>query len=228
LVAVTATAQPKKKKAKPAYLQSLNESEKQANFKIIEKMNKKISFLKNPRFKVNKSPIIMTDAMKNKAALEVSSIKMSSFRVEPAILSFVDYQVNNIYEIPMKITNVSQVSKRIKFIPPETNNFTVKYCKYPSNETGDIAPGMSLLMSIAFQAPSFADFDDVITFVTEESSFKIPMKARRDPPQISLSNPMDCLNSWIGDKVDMAFRCVNTGGDGGFKFFCEKDEDDSK
>ena len=26
----------------------------------------------------------------------------------------------------------------------------------------------------------------------------------------------------------MAFRCVNTGGDGGFKFFCEKDEDDSK
>ena len=39
-------------------------------FKIIEKMNKKISFLKNPRFRVNKSPIIMTDAMKNKSALE--------------------------------------------------------------------------------------------------------------------------------------------------------------
>ena len=26
----------------------------------------------------------------------------------------------------------------------------------------------------------------------------------------------------------MAFRCVNTGGDGGFKFFCERDEDDFK
>jgi hypothetical protein len=26
----------------------------------------------------------------------------------------------------------------------------------------------------------------------------------------------------------MAFRCVNTGGDGGFKFFCEKDEDDGR
>jgi len=34
--------------------------------------------------------------------------------------------------------------------------------------------------------------------------------------------------SWIGDRVDMAFRCVNTGGDGGFKFFCERDEDDFK
>jgi hypothetical protein len=68
----------------------------------------------------------------------------------------------------------------------------------------------------------------VITFVAEEGSFKIQMRARRDPPQISLVNPMDCLNSWLGDRVDMAFRCVNTGGDGGFKFFCEKDEDDSK
>ena len=39
---------------------------------------------------------------------------------------------------------------------------------------------------------------------------------------------MDCMNSWLGDRVDMAFRCVNTGGDGGFKFFCDKDEDDLK
>ena len=90
---VTANTEAKKtkKKGKPAYLQSLNESEKQANFKIIEKMNKKISFLKNPRFRVNKAPIIMTEAMKNKSALEASSIKISSFRVEPPILNFIDY-----------------------------------------------------------------------------------------------------------------------------------------
>jgi len=50
----------KKKTAKPAYLQSLNESEKQANFKIIDNMNKKISYLKNPRYKINKAPILMT------------------------------------------------------------------------------------------------------------------------------------------------------------------------
>ena len=48
-----------------------------------------------------------------------------------------------------------------------TDNFTIKTCKYPSDVTGDIAPGMSLNMSIAFQAPSFGDFDDIITFVTE-------------------------------------------------------------
>ena len=218
----------KKRKSKPAYLQSLNESEKQANFKIIEKMNKKISFLKNPRFKKNQAPILMTEAMKNNAVLDAKSMKISSFRVEPPQLNFQDYQVNGVYDMALKITNVAAVAKRIKFIPPSTENFTVKSFKFPSDVTGDIAPGMSLHMLIAFRAPSFADFDDLITFVTEESSFKIPMRARRDPPSITLTNPMDCLNSWLGDRVDMAFRCVNSGGDGGFKFFCEKDEDDSK
>jgi hypothetical protein len=93
---------------------------------------------------------------------------------------------------------------------------------------GDIAPGMSLLLSISFCAPSFADFDDMIQFITEDCTFKVPLKARREPPVINLVNPLDCLNSWLGDRVDMAFRCVNTGGDGGFKFFCERDEDDSR
>jgi len=50
----------KKKASKPAYLQSLSQSEKAENFKILDNMNKKIAYLKNPRFKVNKAPIIMT------------------------------------------------------------------------------------------------------------------------------------------------------------------------
>jgi len=50
----------KKKASKPAYLQSLSQSEKAENFKILDNMNKKISYLKNPRFKVSKAPILMT------------------------------------------------------------------------------------------------------------------------------------------------------------------------
>ena len=144
------------------------------------------------------------------------------------MVSFVDYQVNGVYEICVKVTNQAKVSKRIKFIPPATEMFTVRKVKYPSGQTGDVAPGMSLTFGVTFQAPSFADFDDFITFITEENSFKLPLKARREPPIISLVNPMNCLNSWLGDRVDMAFRCVNQGGDGGFKFFCDKDEDDLK
>lgn len=50
----------KKKASKPAYLQSLSQSEKAENFKIIDNMNKKISYMKNPRYKVSKAPITMT------------------------------------------------------------------------------------------------------------------------------------------------------------------------
>ena len=92
----------------------------------------------------------MTDAMKNQAALDVESVKLSSFRVEPPALSFIDYEVNGVYELPIKVTNVSGIMKRIKFIPPVTDNFTLKTFKFPSDVTGDIAPGMSLNLVIAF------------------------------------------------------------------------------
>jgi hypothetical protein len=133
-----------------------------------------------------------------------------------------------VYEIMVKVTNNALVKKRIKFVPPASDVFTLAKIKYPSDLSGDLAPGMSITMAVIFQAPSFADFDDNVTFITEEGSFKLPLSARRDPPVINLVNPMNCLNSWLGDRVDMAFRCVNNGGDGGFKFFCERDEDDNR
>ena len=86
---------------------------------------------------------------------------------------------------------------------------------------------MSVIIYIIFHAPSFADFEDVITIVTKDNQFDVPIKAKWEPPVIKLINPLDCKSCWVGDKVDMVFRCMNTGGDGGFKFFCEKDEDDS-
>ena len=98
----------------------------------------------------------------------------------------------------------------------------------PSDIEGLIAPGMSVFIFISFCAPSFGDFDDELTVVTEAMNFAIPIRARRDPPIINLVNPLDCRSCWLGDRVDMAFRCMNSGGDGGFKFFCEKDEDDKK
>ena len=67
------------------------------------------------------------------------------------------------------------VSKRIKFVPPATENFTVHKVKYADANTGELAPGMSLTFSVCFQAPSFADYDDCITFVTEEDKFKLPL-----------------------------------------------------
>ena len=76
--------------------------------------------------------------------------KQTSFRVEPTVVNFVEYQVNGIYEISVKVTNSASVSKRIKFIPPATEMFTVRKVKYPSGDKGDVAPGMSLTFAVTF------------------------------------------------------------------------------
>ena len=60
------------------------------------------------------------------------NVKLTSFRVEPHVVSFVDYQVNGVYEIDVRVTNVASESKRIKCIPPSTDNFTIRRIKYPS------------------------------------------------------------------------------------------------
>jgi hypothetical protein len=119
------------------------------------------------------------------------------------------------------------VSQKLKYLPPKTEFFSIRKVRLPSEEVSNIAPGMSVIINIVFHAPSFADFEDVITIVSKDNQFDIPIKAKRDPPLIKLVNPLDCKACWIGDKVDMMFRCMNTGGDGGFKFFCERDEDDN-
>jgi len=72
-----------KRTSKPAYLKSLNESEKAENFKIIDNMNKKISYLKNPRHKVSKAPILMTSTLSKDVGDADAIMKKTSFRVEP-------------------------------------------------------------------------------------------------------------------------------------------------
>lgn len=53
-------------------------------------MNKKIAYLKNPRFKINKAPILMTTAAKNSSEAKQGMLT-SSFRVEPTSVNFANY-----------------------------------------------------------------------------------------------------------------------------------------
>jgi hypothetical protein len=72
-------------------------------------------------------------------------------------------------------------------MPQATENFTMRNIKYQQKDTGDVAQGMSVTVSICFSAPSFGDFDDVLSVVTEDSSFKVPLRARRE--SFNLSTP---------------------------------------
>jgi hypothetical protein len=77
-------------------------------------------------------------------------MKSTSFRVEPTNVAFANYQVNSVYEIMVKVTNNALVKKRIKFVPPASDVFTLAKIKYPSDISGDLAPGMSITMAVIF------------------------------------------------------------------------------
>ena len=65
-------------------MQSLNEAEKAENFKIIDNMSKKVAFLKNPRYKISKTPIIMTQVIINITAKEY--IKSCRLEMEQSLI----------------------------------------------------------------------------------------------------------------------------------------------
>lgn len=50
----------RKKKNKNDYLLEMNEKDKEINHKIIKNMNKRVNYLKNPRFKINKAPVLFS------------------------------------------------------------------------------------------------------------------------------------------------------------------------
>ena len=51
------------------------------------------------------------------------------------------------------------------------SNFTIREIIYPNSNFGDIAPGLGITVYVNFVAPSFADFDDYLTVITDINSF---------------------------------------------------------
>lgn len=77
--------------------------------------------------------------------------------------------------------------------------FAIGSISYPSQNDGNIAPGMSVYMKIRFNPSSIAEFDDELAIITEENIFKIPLLARKDPPRLDLPQSLDCKSCWLGD-----------------------------
>lgn len=189
-------------------MQTMNEVDKAINRKLVQSMNKKITFLKNPR----ELPAY------NNPKLGILA-KDSSFRLNPDLILFTDYEEGGIYEIQMTVTNVSGLLRRIQVLPPSTELFSIASVTFPSPEMGLIAPGMSAKILIHFHAVSLADFEDEFVIKTESKVLNVPIRANREPPNLTLSKTLECGMAWVGDRFDSVFRCQNLGGSAGFKFF---------
>ncbi|KRX10489.1 hypothetical protein PPERSA_08791 [Pseudocohnilembus persalinus] len=231
-----------KKYNKIDYINQMNFEDKKANQKIINQMNKRINYLKNPRFRVNRAPIQFNQIDENPSLQTQNYAKECPVRAYPETVLFQDYMINQVYQIPLTITNVQNISRRIKFLPPSTAQFTITDVKYPqkgnkseneekinqNREKGLIAPGMSVVLNITFNSTSFAEYQDKIVVVCDENILEIPIIAKKESPDLNLPQILDCQSCWLGDQQEVVFRVRNSGGEAGFKFFCENEEDDAK
>lgn len=57
---------------------------------------------------------------------------------------------------------------------------------------------------------------------------KVPLIAKKEPPSLNLPEVLDCSSCWIGDKSEVTFKITNKGGEAGFKFFTEKEQEREK
>ena len=67
---------------------------------------------------------------------------------------------------------------------------------------GALAAGMGVKMEISFYPDNLGDYTDYLTVESEGFTVKIPVEARRDPPQLSLAPTID-----IGECSSLCVLC---------------------
>lgn len=190
----------------------LTEKEIQDNRIILKNMQRKLNFVKNPRFRTTRKCLLYENA-------EFKDIydKENPFAVDPPLIMFRDYQIGSTYNASLFIINRTQLLKNFKYIAPSTPFFSISKITYPKKDSSLIAPGMRAKIDISFKPDSLESFNDYVKIISEFYAFQIPLKAIRETAALTIENPMNCNKCLVGEQVSMIFRCRNNGGDAHFK-----------
>ena len=192
----------------------MTEMEIEANRKIIQRMNKKLNFRRNPRFKVIIPPKFFSEIEFN-----FENRSASNFVAKPEVVNFKDFHVGEIYKVTVTLTNRTQLLSSFQLVPPFTEAFSISKVSYPKKESNLIAPGMAARVDVLFKPSNLNNAEDEICVKTERANFVIPLRAIRDLPALSLENPINCNTCLVGDIRSTEIKCRNNGGDASFKFF---------
>ncbi|KAJ1432684.1 hypothetical protein B484DRAFT_24765 [Ochromonadaceae sp. CCMP2298] len=145
----------------------------------------------------------------------------------PRALIFTDYDVGGRYTLPLSFRNISAVTRSFRVLPPQNAAFSIAPLKYPANCAGGlVAPGMTVSTSVTFRPSTLGDYTDVVHVDTESGAFDVPIRAQRDPPQLSIPSSLDVGCCLVGDAQRLSFSCLNTGGSGRFKLITQAQYDD--
>ncbi len=83
------------------------------------------------------------------------------------------------YEIPVRIYNISSTSKRISIKPPEHGYFKVDYDR--KKKYSQIVPGWYLEILVSFESDQVQDDKDSIV-ISSENGFKLTLNLRANKP----------------------------------------------
>lgn len=120
----------------PEYLKWMNEEEKLENQKIIKNMNKRIDYKRNPRYKVDKEAATLKSLIHRQSehfqeGIPVQTDQKSTFRPNPTEVVFTHYLVNNYYQQNLVLTNSTNISQRLKILPPSSAQYSIDSVTYP-------------------------------------------------------------------------------------------------
>lgn len=85
------------------------------------------------------------------------------------------------YEVPVRIYNVSTSSKRIMIKPPRSNAFKVDYDR--KNKNSQISPGLYLEILIIFECEVLEDYyDEIVINSQDDLQINLCLKALKPQP----------------------------------------------
>ncbi|KAK2147788.1 hypothetical protein LSH36_535g01010 [Paralvinella palmiformis] len=206
----------------------INAEEREYNRRDLANLQAKVEYLKNPRHippSAVGAPKVLNKPCKKKAkeiGIKIVPDKESPkepsvvFEPIPAIVTFSEYKVGAVYELPLELKNISSVLRPVRVIPPKTQYFSISLGQFPG-EQGLVAPGMSCRYMIRFSPDSLVDFDDSVTIQTQSStSLVVKLQGRRPPPKLTIPSTINVGQCLIGGIKVGQFHLKNEGGPGKF------------
>jgi len=134
------------------------------------------------------------------------SMQSGSIRVYPPAVEFKGIEAGTLYCIVLCIQNASQISRRIRIIPPKNPAFRVKF-----NPSRAVAPGIDVRAEIEFLADREVDFADELTIVSGTVRVSVPLRAFAPAPLVEFDGFADLGVVVHENKVSRVIEFRNTG-----------------
>lgn len=102
---------------------------------------------------------------------------------DPAEVIIMNVEQNKLYEIPVRVYNISSESKKIIIKPPKNNFFKIDYER--RNKNNQIAPGLYLELLVIFEAEAQEDYFDKVEICSgEQYTITLELKAQKSKPHV--------------------------------------------